>query len=445
MNQITEDVYKELRIKKIERKSENLNKTKNKIKTISIIIAIIIINFLGFINSVYAINLNSANIYCIGDCGQLLKYKGVTVKVSYVQYSNNGIDYPAYCLDKTKPGAETGAYDVSVSEAINDVGLFRRIINGYPYKTIEELGVANKEEAFTATKQAIYCYIHGNNPADYSPIGEAGQRTLNAMKKIISDAKNSNETKISSTIKIDKNISNWAQDEIDKNYLSKTFSITAMADIQNYKITLTKLSGDEIEKIKVTDLSNIEKQEFSPNEKFKVLIPIKNMKKEGEIQLQVEAKVKTKPVLYGKAPNSSLQDYALTAATYEDGTGTIKEKYPENETKIIIIKQDEETKKRLENVEFEILNEKREVVYTGLKTNEKGMIEIENVLPGKYYIKETTCANGYIGYEELIEINLDLNEQITVTVNNKKEEEPKIELDKEKTNKSVKRLPVTGM
>ena len=448
MNQNTEDVYKQFKKKKIERKSEKLKKIKNKMKKIFIIILFILINFLGFINSVHATNLSSANIYCIGDCGQLLKYKGSTVKVSYVQYSDNGVDYPAYCLDRSKPGAETGAYDVTVSEAINDVGLWRRVINGYPYKTLEELGVATKEEAFTATKQAIYCYIHGNNPEDYSPIGEAGTRTLNAMKKIISDAENSTETKITSTIQINKNISSWKQDDLDKKYLSKTFSVTAMSDIQNYKITLTKLTGEEIEKIKITDLNNIEKQEFAPNENFKILIPIKNMKKEGEFELKVEAKVKTKPVLYGKAPNSNYQDYALTLATYEDGEGTIIDKYPLNETKIIIIKQDEETKEKLANVEFEILNEKKEVVYTGLKTNEKGIIEIENVLPGKYYIKETTSANGYTGYEQLIEINLDFNEQITVTVNNKKEEIPQVKINKEKTSKSVKTLktlPVTGM
>lgn len=67
------------------------------------ILAIFIMNGLGFMNAIYATNLELANLYAIGDCGELLKYKGVVVKVSYIQYSNNGIDYPAYCMDKTKP------------------------------------------------------------------------------------------------------------------------------------------------------------------------------------------------------------------------------------------------------------------------------------------------------------------------------------------------------
>ena len=66
--------------------------------------------------------------------------------------------------------------------------MWRYLINGYPYKTIEQLGCATKEEAFTATKQAIYCYIHGNDINDYEPIGEAGVRTINAMKQIIANA-----------------------------------------------------------------------------------------------------------------------------------------------------------------------------------------------------------------------------------------------------------------
>ncbi len=80
-----------------------MKKKKNKIKKIFVILAIFIMNGLGFMNAVYATRLDSANLYTIGDCGELLKYKGTIVKVSYIQYTNNGIDYPAYCMDKTKP------------------------------------------------------------------------------------------------------------------------------------------------------------------------------------------------------------------------------------------------------------------------------------------------------------------------------------------------------
>lgn len=335
-----------------------------------------------------------------------------------------------------------------MQDAIKDVGLWKRIIHGYPYKSIQELGVANKEEAFTATKQAIYCYIHGNNPNDYEAIGEAGQRTLNAMHKIINDANHSNESKVSSTIEINKLEKQWNQDQIEKQYVSKTFKVTANANIKNYTIKITKENSEDIGGIKITDMQNQEKDQFNTNETFKVLVPIKNMTENGAFKLTVEGQVQTKPILYGVAPNSSWQDYALTGATYEDGVGEKSDEYPENETKIIIIKEDEKTKERLEGAEFQLLDENKKIVYADLKTNKEGKIEIKHLLPGKYYLKETKAKEGYERYEEEIELQVGLHEQTTITVNNNKEEKPKVEIEKSTKSKQIsamKTLPVTGM
>lgn len=428
-----------------------MKKEKNKIKKLFAVIAILMINVLGFLNSVYAMpEINSAYMYSAGDCGQLLKYKGIIVKTDYVQYDYNGISYPAYCLDKTKIGAQVEGYNVSIQEAIKDVKLWRMIINGYPYKSIQELGVANKEEAFTATKQAVYCYIHGNRLEDYEGIGEAGDRTLRAMYQIVNNAQNSNETKVSSTIQINKEDKEWKQDELNPEYVSKTFSIVAGANIKNYKISITKENTQDIGGIKIADVKNTEKNEFASNEKFKVLVPIKNMTEDGAFRLTVESQIQTKPILYGVAPNSSKQDYALTAATYEDGRGEKSDEYPKNETKIIIIKEDEKTKEKLEGVEFELLDKNKKVVYADLKTDRDGKIVINNLIPGKYYLRETKTKEGYERYDELIEMQLSLQEQYTVTVNNNQEEKPKIEIEKKEKSKevsssSVKRLPVTGM
>lgn len=435
---------------KKERKKKKLKKKKSKIKKLVIIIAILIMNGLGFMNAVYATSMQSAQLYAIGDCGALLKYKGGVVTVSYVQYTNEGINYPAYCLDKTKPGAETESYRVTIDKAINDVGLWRRIINGYPYQTIEQLGVANKEEAFTATKQAIYCYIHGNNPNDYEGIGEAGARTLNAMHQIINNANQSNETKMSSTIEIQKIQEEWKQDEIEKEYVSKVYHVKANAPLNNYKITIARENAQDIGGIKITDLQNKERNEFAPKEKFKVLVPIRAMKQTGTFQLTVEGQVQTKPVLYGLAPSNNFQDYALTTITYEDGIGQKSDEYPENETKIIILKEDEKTKQRLENTEFELLDENKKIVYADLKTDANGKIEIKHLLPGKYYLRETKAKEGYERYEEAIELQVSLHEQYTITVNNNSKEEPKVTIEKTAKSKkisasSVKKLPVTGM
>ena len=138
------------------------------------------------------------------------------------------------------------SYSVSVNEAITDVNLWRIIINGYPYKSIQELGCNNKQEAFTATKQAIYCYIHGNNPNDYTAIGEAGVRTLKALKQIVTNANNSTEVKVGSNITIQSKEGLFKQDSIDKNYVSKTYEIKANASYKDYEVSLESINKQSL-------------------------------------------------------------------------------------------------------------------------------------------------------------------------------------------------------
>ena len=428
-------------------------KIKKVAKILFIMLALILMNFFSLINSVTASNLDTANIQSVADCGQLLKYRGSIVITYYAEYNDNGVTYPAYCLDKTKTGvsATNPSYTVSVENAISDVKLWRILINGYPYKTIEELGVANREEAFTATKQAVYTYIHGNQLSDYEPIGEAGVRTLNALHKIVNDANNSTEMQISNRVDINRLQEHWEQDSIDLNYVSKKYNVSSNATINNYKVKVTDDKGQIIEDLKITDENNNEKQEFAPNETFKILVPIKSMKEDKNLKISIETKVQTKPILYGRASSSNLQDYALTAETYEDGIGETNDKYGKNETRILVVKQDSETKEKLEGVQFQLLDENKNVLYTNLQTDKNGMITIDNLLPGKYYVKETKTISGYELYEKLIEVEIALNEEFTVTVNNNKEDEPTIERtsdEKEVDYTSVstpKILPVTGM
>lgn len=423
-------------------------KLRKSIKIIFIFLLIMLMNAFNFINAVNANQIETTNVRAVEDCGQLLKYQGSIIITYYAEYTHNGKSYPAYCLDKTKHGVSNTnpSYAVSVQDAIKDVKLWRILINGYPYKTIEELGVANRQEAFTATKQAIYTYIHGNKLSDYEGIGEAGRRTLNALYKIVNDANNSTEVQISNKVDIQKLQDYWEQDNKETDYVFKKYKVTANTHIDNYKVKVTDKQGNKIERIKITDENNQEKEEFTSNEIFKIMIPIKSMIEDKKIQIHIETRIETKPVLYGKAPSSDLQDYALTASTYEDGTGNAEDKYGKNETKIIIIKQDSETKERLQGVEFQILDDNMNVIYTNLETDSNGMIKIENLIPGKYYIKETRTINGYEIYHDLIEVDTDLNESVTVTVNNHEEEEPTFEKTVDKKEVSYQKiLPVTGM
>ena len=171
-------------------------------KTIIIILMIILMTILA-IGQSNAVNITSADLYSKGHYAYLLKYKDMIIDTAYVVYQKDGIEYPAYCLQNNLTGIlEYGAYTANVNELISNVMVWRAITNGYPYKNYTELGCQNKEEAYIATKQAVYCMLYNRDGSEYSSMGEEGTRILNALNQIISAARNSSAVKVSSNITI---------------------------------------------------------------------------------------------------------------------------------------------------------------------------------------------------------------------------------------------------
>jgi len=360
---------------------------------------------------------NSVELYATHRYGNLLVREGIDLTTIYIVYQKDGIEYPSYCLQLELDGAtEDFSYSVNTDTLITDMEIWRTVVNGYPYKTPEELGCATKEEAYLATRQAIYCAVYDRDPDSYGALGgEAGARTLNAMKSIVNIARTSTEVKPSATLNITSNNAKWEIDSIDKNYVSKEFTVTASAGIKDCEVAL---AGDVIEGTKIADINNVEKKEFTDGEKIKILIPIKNIQKDGNFIINVNGEVATKPVIFGLSPSSTLQNVALTGSIYETGSGSKTEYYFKNETKIEILKKNKKTKAPLEKVKFQILDENKKVIYSDLATNNQGIIKVDNLLPGKYYIQEIETLEGYEVYDKLIEVNLKLNEEIKITVNN---------------------------
>ena len=394
-------------------------------------------------------SIEKASLYKGDRCKYLFKNRanGGLIGAVKVFYNHNGKSYPAYCINRELDGVgEVEGYDVTINQAVSNPLVWRVIINGYPYKSLEELGVADEDEAFTATKQAVYCVLYNNDANDffkYEPIGEAGQRTLNAMKQMVYKARNSTETKPSSNININQ-ITNWEIDNT-KEYISKTFEITSEANIQSYNISIT---NDKEKQIKITDLNGKEISNEITEKRFKTMIPIRLLEKDDKFEIKVSGKVETYPILYGASNNANLQNYALTGEKFEIGEGSVTVNYSKNSSKLKIIKQDETGTKRLKGVEFQIWNDKNELAYTNLKTDENGEISIEGILPGKYFLEEVNSIDGYKKLENKIEFELTLNEELKITVKNPKDE-PEIKKEIKERNQTysekMNKLPVTGM
>ncbi len=421
-----------------------------KIKNIIAIVLILITLFttLGiFSNTSKAATyiIDEADLYSKGEL-VCFSYKDMIVGVQFVVYQKDGVEYPAYCLNRNLPGVtEEESYTVSADKLVTDSKIWRVITNGYPYHSAKELGCNSDIEAFAATKMAVYDAMHNYNWNDFKALDEQGSRIIAVAQKIAKVASNSSASKPVSIVEIKTNDLKWEMDKIDKNFASKTFYVTTNVDSTNYNV---KLSNVKIDNVKITDEKNNEKTEFKTGEKFKVLIPISEMDKTGNFDLEVTANMKTMPILYGNSGNSTKQNYALVAGDYEFESSKLRVTYLDNTTKIELLKKDAETGEPLKGAKFNILDENKNIVYSDLETNKEGLAKVEGINPGKYYIQEIKSPDGYTTYEELIEVNLLLNQIYRVNVNDYKkpeDEEKKVE-DEDKTITGIKEenLPRTG-
>ena len=110
------------------------------IKILLTILTILISNFLILKNTVQALENEQITLQYLGQFNRILKYNGIPIKTSHVVSNQKGQQYPAYCLNVDLAGVEeNNQYKVEQIGKITDIELWRVIINGYPYKNLEQL------------------------------------------------------------------------------------------------------------------------------------------------------------------------------------------------------------------------------------------------------------------------------------------------------------------
>ncbi len=267
---------------------------------------------------------------------------------------------------------------------------------------------------------AVYDMMYNYDWDDFKGLNEQGNRVLNAAIKISKAARSSSDTKPSAIINIKTTDESWERDGKEGEYASKTFTVETNVESTEYTVELKDV---KMNNLKIVDENNNEKRKFKSTEKFKILIPISEMLEDGNFEVEVTANMKTRPILYGKSPDSKKQSYALAAGDYEYENSKLVINYLKNSTKIEIVKKDAETKEKLAGAKFNILDENKNIVFSDVITDENGIAQINDILPGKYYIEEIKSPDGYTHYDELIEIDVRLNQKYTVDINNYKKPE----------------------
>ena len=382
-----------------------MSKILSKILVILLLAIIFISNAYEIVKASYEIS--EEYIQKIGVADYHLKYykeeKGMYTYCicNIVGYYNDGTFYPAYCLNKDMHGVGTVEnYSVDIDSLIDNNQVWRAVKNGYPYKTAGDMGLSSDFDAFAVTKFAIYC-LTGQSDISLFTADEAdeeGQAMLQALHNLVNIGLYGTDT-----YKSEVKISQKGELTEDGEYYSLIYKVTAGSTIQEYNIkSVSGFSDGEL----ITDMDGNIKTSFSSGENFKIKIPKENLNSDKSFNIQIDAKLKSYPLYYGRTRISGTQNYLLTANNYQNISSEINTKLKLNTGKIEINKVDDETSEPIEGAEFELYNSKNEKlgVYT---TDSNGKIEIPNLYQGKYLLKETKTNENYI---------LDENANYTIDV-----------------------------
>lgn len=328
---------------------------------------------------------------------------------------------------------EKGSYTVDITQVLDDVRVWRVITNGYPYKTPSQMGVETEEDAYMTTKQAIYAIIFNRDvTSQYRGKDTRGQKMVNAMVNLVNIGRYGTQTPEQSNLGVTK-VGNLTE---SGDYYYQEFKVTSSVNISEYKILSTSNMPTNSY---IANMSGNKTDKFSGTEHFKLMIPKTSLNVDiSNVAIRVQGKCKTYPVFFGKSPVSSWQDYAVTFDPYGDDNAVVQFSQKTNVAKIIVNKQDEETKQPIANTTFQLCK-KDGTVIANATTNSKGIVEFTGLYQGSYILKEIASNEKYV--LDTKEINIELNyaetKTLTVTNEHKKGNLKVFKVDKDNSNVTI--------
>lgn len=381
------------------------------------IVMLLTMLFSIFSNIANATEISSAYLTNCGDCGRHLQYwkdeigDWSYIITTFVAYNENGVQYPAYCLDKDASGVgEQGDYTVNINRVLDDDRIWRVIINGYPYQSPSAMGVENEDDAFVATKQAVYCILYGwDAEARYNGGDDRGVAIKNALVNLVNIGRYGTQTRANTDI----NINQDGEFFEDGDYYSQKYTVNSPVDTAQYTITATaNLPEGSI----ITDLSNNVKSTFAGSEQFKVKVPKSQLGKDVNGTIELKAKCKTYPVFYGETSIPGTQDYAVTFDAYGDIAGQATLNVKTNTGKIQINKTDDETSEPIEGVTFGLYLNETEIGQA--TTDENGIATFENLYQDNYVLKELETNENYVLNKSDFKVNVNYNKTTKANLEN---------------------------
>ena len=201
----------------------------------------------------------------------------------------------------------------------------------------------------------------------------------------------------------------------DGNYYTQKVNVSSKVEMANYYITsVNNLPSGTI----ITNSNGNQTNSFNGNESMYVKIPKSQMGQDiNNAVINVQGKVKTYPVFYGKTRKQGTQNYALTFDPFGDGVGRIVLNAKTNTGKIQINKTDSETSQPISGVTFQLRNEDGSVV-ANATTNENGIANFTGLYQRNYKLVELSTNHNYVLNKATFDVNVEYNKTTKKDITN---------------------------
>ncbi len=370
--------------------------------------------------------LGEVDIYNGGYELSYLSINGIvrTQKYTYFQYTDaKGVlkEVPAYCVNPNIKGVpqsvpEGQSIQYLAEEKSSDPKVVGIISNGYPHRSLGELKLDNKYQAYYATKMALWCYLLPNwNIANLKVAPDLTGLELERAEKILAAAKDiykrgtTYNYMLSPKMTATPDKSTAYSVTVDgREYQQQVFTLWSETWVYDYDISVSFAdpgsvpSGTRIVDEDNNNITAVSAQWTGDGygAKFKVLYPADSIQgQSGNVQLSFEADVAQYAAMYAVCQETDkygdLQNYIcdldnskhMELASVSSYNALVDGGDASGETALKLVKLEEGTNTPLEGAVFSVTDPEGRMVGS-FSTGPDGTVTIPLTLEGHYTVTE---------------------------------------------------------
>ena len=333
----------------------------------------------------------------------------------YTQYGISTVGgNQSYCMDYGYRAPASGA-SLTYIKTVRSNKLVAVMANGYPNKSVAQLGAVNIDAAYLGTQMAVWQTVNGTsytkgNAFDLNKIQPAA-----GYEKVVNNAKQV-AAKILASRTYNPTISVSGGKVDYDSYVEMNKIGPFKVNVEGYKYTTFKTSlVNAPEGSYVVDKDNHIRNEYNAGEEVYVLVSKTAAPKKVTLKVTAVANEKV-AVLYGAG--SSMQNFVFLDFEQKTIEASKQFTWEKREGNIEIVKVDQNGAS-VEGAEFKVVDESGKQV-AKQKTNKEGKITIKGLPVGKYTVTEISAPEGYILKAETKTVTVKTGETARIKAVNEK-------------------------